>query len=120
MERVRELIMEQERYALMNGGYDSIHEADDTYNDMNRKIIREFVKENPKAVMGKYSGFPNGCFFKEIDTDELRNFCCDFVLPEPNDGIKNAIDKMGGNGFPNYALIYELITALGGVCFIWF
>ena len=48
----------QRKYALARDGYLGIDEADDTYNDLNRKIIDAYWERYGAAYLGRinYSG----------------------------------------------------------------
>lgn len=120
----------QNRYIASVGGILSLPEADDEYNDFNRKIISAFKKLHPKAHLGNVSNYNtlarqdliNGDIkaLTEYDGGMVYNFGCDFIVPcydeKLNDLIRDWNDEFKSAKVDD---IYDRVKNLGGVYFIW-
>ena len=116
------MVKEQARYVASMGGWGAIREADEIYNGLNLDILRAYRDEYPGAVMGdfNYEGKPD--VFQSIPEkdEDIRNFCCDFVLPEKNKELENLIVGFRtGKGECEKTLLAS-VEELGGEYFIWF
>lgn len=90
----------QREYALAREGYLRIDEADDTYNDLNRKIINAYRERYGTAYLGRinYSGnqrqrIADGTesVFEAYTGQPLYNFCCDFCVSAPDRTLEELI-----------------------------
>ena len=98
----------QREYALAREGYLRIDEADDTYNDLNRKIINAYRERYGTA----YTGQP------------LYNFCCDFCVSAPDRTLEELIRHWNNADVPlsekKVDAIMDRIQVLCGQTFIWY
>lgn len=70
------------QYAVACGGWHSIPEADEKFNDMSRQIITAFNKAHQGCFLGSYNGPKDEVdIFRAYDPDILvRNFEADFII----------------------------------------
>lgn len=120
----------QNRYIVSVGGILSLPEADDEYNDFNRKIISAFKKLHPKAHLGNVSNYNtlarqdliNGDIkaLTEYDGRVVYNFGCDFIVPDYDEKLNDLI-RDWNDEFKSAKVedIYDRVKNLGGVYFIW-
>lgn len=111
---------EQIEYVAGVGGWMNIFEADDRFNNYSRKTILEYKKEFDTAVIGNINGNAEEVEFRKIVEDQLYNFCCDFVLPKPDDTLARLLNEWRDTG--EYKTLTELtnrITELGGELILW-
>ena len=93
-------VYKRQEYALAREGYLRIDEADDTYNDLNRKIIDAYRERYGAAYLGRinYSGnqrqrIADGTesVFEAYTGQPLYNFCCDFCVSAPDRTLEELI-----------------------------
>lgn len=114
-------------------GYLRIDEADDTYNDLNRKIIDAYRERYGTAYLGRinYSGnqrqrIADGTesVFEAYTGQPLYNFCCDFCVSAPDRTLEELIRHWNNADIPlsekKVDTIMERIQALCGQTFIWY
>ena len=120
MDRIRELVKEQNHYVCLAGGILEIKEADETYNDFNREIIRAYKKKYPDAVIGNINcGLDGADIFKEIPDGKLYNFCCDFVIPKEDEKLEEMIFNFRVVG-RQIDMVDDRIKEIGGQRLLWF
>lgn len=110
----------QDEYVAALGGHWNLNEADNKFNSLSRKTILEYKKQFPDAVIGRINGRANDENFFKIDPDCLYNFCCDFVLPKPDETLAKLLNEWRDTG--EYKTLTELtnrITELGGELILW-
>lgn len=120
-------------YAYGSGGYTALREADDTYNDLNRRIIDAFYKAHGKAYMGsinlsdeKRKQLANGtcCVFEEYTGQMVYNFGCSFVVPIADKYLEELILDWNRGGWPKQqplvCQIADAIERIGGLNFLWY
>mgnify|MGYP000261079640 CR=1 FL=1 len=99
----------QREYALAREGYLRIDEADDTYNDLNRKIIDAYRERYGAAYLGRinYSGnqrqrIADGTesVFEAYTGQPLYNFCCDFCVSVPDRTLEELIRRWNNADIP--------------------
>ena len=99
----------QREYALAREGYLRIDEADDTYNDLNRKIIDAYRERYGAAYLGRinYSGnqrqrIADGTesVFEAYTGQPLYNFCCDFCVLAPDRTLEELIRHWNNADIP--------------------
>ena len=99
----------QREYALAREGYLRIDEADDTYNDLNRKIINAYRERYGTAYLGRinYSGnqrqrIADGTesVFEAYTGQPLYNFCCDFCVSAPDRTLEELIRHWNNAAVP--------------------
>lgn len=99
----------QREYALAREGYLRIDEADDTYNDLNRKIIDAYRERYGTAYLGRinYSGnqrqrIADGTesVFEAYTGQPLYNFCCDFCVSAPDRTLEELIRHWNNADIP--------------------
>ena len=123
----------QREYALAREGYLRIDEADDTYNDLNRKIINAYRERYGTAYLGRinYSGnqrqrIADGTesVFEAYTGQPLYNFCCDFCVSAPDRTLEELIRHWNNADVPlsekKVDAIMDRIQVLCGQTFIWY
>ena len=96
-------------------GYD-IHEADDTFNDMNRDIIAAYREAFPEAMIGIL--LPD-CELRNIP-DDLPNFCAAFVVPKDDAQLRKDLLKYKILGVSlMFDTVYKRIKEIGGEFLSW-
>lgn len=123
----------QSLYALGWGGYAALKEADDTYNDLNRRIIDAFYKANGMAFLGEINlshekrqqiADGTGQVFEEYTGQPVYNFSCQFVVPSADITLEQLI--LDWNGIsqsrrqPPVSEIMDAIERLGGRSILWY
>ena len=118
--RIDELVQRQVEYVKANGGYACLWEADDTYNSLNFEILRAYKECHTGSKMG--SVFDLGHHGIEDIPDDLRNFCCDFVVPETDDELEKLVYgiRTGHYSSNGVRLLQKAVEDLGGEWFIWY
>lgn len=116
----------QNDYALSCGGILFVNEADDIYNDYNRRIIDCFYKKHNTALIGHINFKDKGVGpFLQYNGEKVYNFGCDFIIPKHDDmlekmllswnGIKTDLEKE-----VKISNIYRRIENISGITFKWF
>ena len=91
------------------------HEADDDLNDGNLGTIKTYMAENPNAKGYKYH---EGII--DLDTENLYNFCCDYIFdgtPENIEKIKAAEGEFKKTRIPEN--LTNTLDAADGICLVW-
>ena len=116
-------------YIASIGGYSHLTEADDTYNDLNRKLIVAFKNTHGAAYLGRINfggdqreelltGKRNS--LEEYVGQKIYNFGCDFVIPVKDEIITHLICEWNKKPLiPVLNAIYDRIEALGGTTLLW-
>lgn len=122
-------ILEERRYALENGGYLGIREADDAYNDINIKIVSAMKKRYGRAFIGSinFSGAEriDVCagrmsVFKEYYGQRLYTGCCQFCVPEKDQVLEVLIRRFNDEGSKvDTKQIFDRIEELNGEPIHW-
>ena len=121
--KITEIAREQDDYVMAKGGFAGLFEADETYNNFNREIIRAYGKKYPGAVMGFYNGQAGQdvCFAEIPETDaQLYNFCCDFVIPYADNVLHDEIKRWREGDLSALRRIFDRVTAIKGSYFLWY
>ena len=71
----------QFRYVLKNGGFGNILEADDSYNEMNTKIIQAMKDRYGKVYLGNINALKAEDAIVEYTGQPLYTGCCNFAVP---------------------------------------
>lgn len=116
--RLEELKHLQCSYAASIGGLMELREADDTWNEYNVKIIKEFAKLHPGCVLGK---------FNESETtpytgQKIYNFGCDFIIPAEDERLQELLKRRNDEGYTDLSSLMKIqkrIKTAGGIVFIW-
>ena len=119
----------QNRYIASVGGILSLHEADDEYNDFNRKIISAFKKLHPRACKGSVNFYGDTrqdlleakvLALTEYDGGMVYNFGCDFIVPEFDERLNELIKAWNlENKVAKVEEILDRVKHLGGLNLIW-
>lgn len=123
----------QTLYAIGWGGYAELNEADETYNDLNRRILDAFYKANGSAFFGtinlsteKRQRVATGAdhVLEEYTGQPVYNFGCDFVVPDADRTLEQLILDWNGAGLshgqPSVEEIIDTVERLGGHQFLWY
>lgn len=123
----------QSLYALGLGGYAALKESDDTYNDLNRRIIDAFYKANGTAFLGEINLSHEKCqriadgtgqVFEEYTGQLVYNFGCRFVVPVADKTLEQLILDWNGisqsSHQPSVSEITDAIERLGGRSILWY
>ncbi len=119
----------QNRYIASVGGVLSLDEADEKYNDLNRKIISAFKKWHPRACKGSVNFYDESrqnlikgkiSAVTEYDGGMVFNFGCDFIVPKYDEKLNDLIREWN-TPFSTAKVddIYKRVNSLGGVYFLW-
>lgn len=85
-------------------------EAYNKLNESNREIIKSYMAENSHAMGYK---FHKGIV--KLQTEELFNFCCDYVFNGTNENIEKVNAAEGGS--VEYLML--VLDKSDGICLIW-
>ena len=132
MKKLVELMKKQVDYVASCGGYFSIHEADEYYNDLNREIIKAFKEEYGTSYIGSVN--INGVPKEKIESGEhdvfteytgqfIYNSGCTFIVPCRDEILETMIREWNCStcsGGKIVEKIVDRISAIGGIYFIWF
>ena len=125
---------QQSEYTRCCGGFDGIHEADNAYNDFNRKIIEAFSWLHGKAYLGNINFFDDKkraavaagteSVYEEYSGEDVYNFSCVFVVPTKDNELELLIRLWNKS---DEAVSYELVTKIteriekiGGINLLWY
>ena len=126
---LEEAVTRQNRYMDACGGAYGIKEADETFNDSNRDIIKAFIEKYGTVFMGKYNftgdectAVINGskCPLWEYTGEKLYNFCADFVLPCKGETLIELLRRWNRDG--NSRIVPHItnrVEKLGGILLLW-
>lgn len=122
----------QAGYIASTGGYLALREADETYNDMNRKAIKAFKMAHGSEFFGSINFYDEKrrkviageeSIYEEYTGQQVFNFHCDFAVPCKDEKLENLI-RQWNRGKPSTVVsvnkIIERIERLGGIHFIWY
>ncbi|MBR3972917.1 MAG: hypothetical protein IKJ99_03055 [Oscillospiraceae bacterium] len=124
----------QQDHIRSTGGYGELREADDTYNDLNRELIRSFRIRFGKAYMGDVNFYDEDrekvvrgekSVYEEYTGQMVYNFGCSFVVPTQDGELEKLIrDWNSDDRLPkdpdDVKKIMERVDKLGGIHLIWF
>lgn len=124
----------QNDYIRGTGGYGSLREADGTYNDLNRELIRCFLMRYGKAYMGNVNFYDDkrkkvakgeASVYEEYTGQMVYNFGCSFVVPTQDEELEKLIREWNSDErLPKRAddvqKITNLVDRLGGIHLIWY
>ena len=106
-DRLSQVIQEERQYALANGGYLGIREADDTYNSINVNIVAAIKNQYGHAFIGNinFSDIEriDVCagrmsVFKEYVGQRLYTGCCQFCVPTKDHVLEMLIRQYNTDG----------------------
>ena len=135
MSILMELQQRQNQYLAMTGGVLALRESDDTYNDMNREMIKAFKTVNGTAFLGNINFYGERrqevashqrSIYTEYTGQFVYNFGYSFVVPEKDDTLEALVIEWnrGKNhtdgGASMVDAIMNRINELGGINFIWY
>lgn len=122
-------VTRQNRYMAACGGAFGVQEADETFNDTNRDIIRAFIEKHGTAVLGKYnfSGDERAavidgskCPLWEYAGEKLYTGCADFILPCKDEHLIEMLRRWNRDGDSRVVPhITNLVETLGGILLLW-
>ena len=105
METYQNLLKEQRKYCLSEGGilgFFGLREADEVYNNLNIQIIKAFKEENGCCFIGKFNfdgqkrediiTGEKSCY-EEYTGQKVYNFGCDFIVPEADEKLAQLIKE---------------------------
>lgn len=124
----------QHDHVRATGGYGGLREADDTYNDLNRELIRYFLMRYGKAYMGNVNFYNDkrkkivrgeASVYEEYTGQMVYNFGCSFVVPTQDEGLEKLIREWNSDErLPKDPDAVKKITThvdrLGGIHLIWY
>lgn len=116
------------------GGMFGLREADQTYNDLNREIIKYFLMRYGKAFMGNINFYDEKrkqvvrgevSVYEEYFGQTVYNFGCSFIVPQEDEELEWLIrDWNSDDRLPKDADAVKKITnrvdRLGGIHLIWY
>lgn len=119
-------------YIVRNGGYLGIQEADGTYNDMNREIIKAFKMAHGACFLGSVNYYDEErkqivagekSIYEEYTGQEVCNFQCSFIVPVQDEELERLIrgwnaERRCQTG-PNVDEIIGRVSEIGGIHIIW-
>ena len=132
MKTLEALLKKQRRYVVSCGGYENIKEADNTYNDLNREIIKAYKVEHGSAVLGTNLYYGDEAErirdgrespYTEYTDGDVANFSCDFILPKTDSQVTEIIRLWNAARIYRGMLHCELVKrveAVGGMMIIWY
>lgn len=123
----------QANYIKVCGGYAGIREADQTYNDYNRELIKAFCLRHGKAFMGKINIYDEKKLeavklgespLTPVTIDQLvHNFECDFVIAEEDAEMCKRIRVWNCGDYTakmEVGKIIDRIKDIGGEPLVWY
>lgn len=124
---------EQLCYISNSGGVLEVREADDAYNDYNRKMIQKFKETYGSAYIGRINYYgPDRravsegkmSVFEEYIGQMIYNFACDFIVATQDPILEKLISHWNSNK-PRHECsdmnkIFARIEEIGGISFIWY
>lgn len=108
----------QNSYASSIGGLAELKEADDTWNEYNVEIIKEFAKLHPNCMLGKF----NESKFTPYTGQRIYNFDCDFIVPAEDAELQRLLKNRNDKGYTDLSSVMKIqsrIKGTGGMVFIW-
>lgn len=119
----------QNRYIASVGGVLCLDEADEEYNNLNRKIISAFKKWHQRACKGTVNFYDENrqnliegkiLAVTEYDGGMVFNFGCDFIVPKFDEKLNELIREWNTPGSTvKVDDIYDRVNRLGGIYFLW-
>lgn len=124
----------QHDHVRATGGYDGLREADDTYNDLNRELIRYFLMCHGQAFMGDVNFYDEkrnkivrgeASVYEEYTGQMVYNFGCSFVVPTQDEELEKMIREWNSDnrlpkGIEAVQKITNRVDRLGGIHLIWY
>ena len=120
----------QLEYTASSGGILGLREADDTYNAMNREMLKHYRDSHFEAFIGRINYYDkaridviNGkSIYERLNDQFIYDFGCDFVVPVEDVALSKLIrlwnEKPREIGTIEH--IRQRVTDIGGEIFIWF
>ena len=108
-------------YTCSCGGVLGIREADDTYNDLNRKILEAFnAMNNGKAHFAALNRDEGSIDLRKYE-GYVRNFECDFAVPRFDEELQTLLNRYNDDedDSVSYDTISQKVDQLKGLVFIW-
>ena len=123
----------QTRYVQAHGGFAGIYEADDNYNDLNRRQIEAYLMYKGKAFMcdanyhgDKHKAVCNGTesVYTEYNGQRIYNFACQYLVPRKDEELEEMIRDWNRGAkaitYVNADMILRRVKELDGIFFTWF
>lgn len=124
----------QRDHIRFTGGYGELREADDTYNDLNRELIRGFLKRYGKAFMGDVNFFDEkrkqiargeASVYEEYTGQMVYNFGCSFVVPTQDEELEKLIRAWNSDDrlpkrYADVEKITDRVDKIGGIHLTWY
>lgn len=130
--RYATLCRQQNIYLKKTGGVLEPREADDTYNDFNRRIIEAFREKHGRAYLGNVNFYDEDrrkivayekSPFTEYKGEKVFNFGAAFIIPKADETLEEMIRRWNTpdeNTAANLDAIMNRIEWLGGKNLIWY
>lgn len=124
----------QNEHLMATGGVWEPREADSTYNDYNREIIKFFRMQYGKAYLGSINFYDEkrklvakgeASVYEEYTGQQVYNFSCCFVVPTEDKELQMLIRDWNGpgqlqKGVDDVKKITDRVDKLGGHHLIWY
>lgn len=124
----------QNQYLASTGGVWEPREADSTYNDYNREIIKFFRMRYGKAYLGSINFYDEkrkqvargeASVYEEYTGQQVYNFSCCFVVPKADEELQMLIRDWNSEGqlqkgIDDVKKITNRVDKLGGHHLIWY
>lgn len=111
----------QREYVCSCGGFLGIKEADDTYNDLNRKILEAFNDMNRGRAHFANLHKDEGSINLRAYENDIKNFDCDIAVPRFDEELQDLLNRYNdGDDDVSYDTISEKVEQLKGFITIWY
>lgn len=117
------------RYLQMIGGVGALREADDTYNDFNREMIRSMALRDEQAYLGciNYYGetreriiAKEQSIYEKYTGGNIYNFSCAFCVPVADEKLEELVRAwLESASGPLVSKIMSRVETIGGVNLLW-
>ncbi len=99
--------------------FNDVKEADEQYNDMTRKIIDEYTREYPHAMLGKFNSMDDVVLFPV--PSRCLNFCADFIVSQDDKKLCKLVRQARSSHWDqgDYGRVMERIDDLVGISLDW-
>lgn len=116
-------------YLQTIGGAGMLHEADETYNEFNREVIRAMALRDGQTYLGSINYYgevreriltKEQSIYEKYTGGEIYNFSCAFCVPVADEQLEELI-RTWNESAPAYLVnkIMNRVEAIGGVNFLW-
>lgn len=116
------------------GGFWELREADEVYNDLNRKMLEAMKMIHGRLFLGSINFYDEKrkkivsgeeSVYEELLDQKVYNFGCDFAVPTPDKELEDLIRAWNGDErLPKKLIDVEAMTGrveqLGGINLIWY